>query len=447
MAGVSVTIESLNTVKRAFSDFQTDIESFSNRVHASSEQILVEVKQSLKKQEGIVVALENKVFALANEIEQIQSAIISINARIVSLKTEITNLEKERSQLESCISQLEQQKRQLETQRNQCQDDTSGIDAQIRALENQIHSCRGRMQQCNEQISFANRQLTENERKCAELKATKIKKEDELSSAKAELNRARSKLERLNDAGDTVEREITNLNMATQKFERSSTATNAASKSGVDKCIALIEEYISVNLAGAGLGSVYSNHTQPTMTNISAETPGNADSEPFCRGISINRDPTNDSRFFVSGNHIDGFLSYWQNMDQYTETPNDSSDNIVFIRARDIEGIHLSEDEVADPIGFWGRRTGGTQETFEGISSQIPEVRSLYENGNSLQAIREMRPGLSDCIGIYFEGAPSVSALENYYVFNSNGRHRILAAYAADEIIPVRVSGSIHRRE
>ena len=78
MAGASVTIESLNNVKKAFSDFQTDVESLSEKISSSTERILIEVKQSLKKQENLVVVLENKVSSLINDIEQIQTSIIGL---------------------------------------------------------------------------------------------------------------------------------------------------------------------------------------------------------------------------------------------------------------------------------------------------------------------------------------------------------------------------------
>lgn len=262
MPGASVTIESLNNVKRAFSDFQTDVESLSDKISSSTEQILTEVKQSVKKQENLVVVLENKVSSLINEIEQIQTSIISVNSRISSLKTEIVNLEWQKPKLEARISQLEQQKRQLEAQRNNSDGDTSGIDAQIRAIENQIQNCRRQLQQINEQISSARQQQAENERKGAELKNCKVQKDNELSTTKSELSKAKSKFERLSAAGDSVEREIGNLNIAARKFEQNSTSSSSTSKSGLNKCITEIEAYLAVNLGASGSensGSSYSS--------------------------------------------------------------------------------------------------------------------------------------------------------------------------------------------
>lgn len=255
MPVASVTIESLNNVKKAFSDFQTDVESFSDKINSSTEQILTEVKQSVKKQENLVVVLEKKVSSLVNEIEQIQSSIISVNSRISSLKTEIVNLERQKPQLEACISQLEQQKRQIEAQKNNSDGDTSGIGAQIRAIENQIQSCRRQLQQINEQISSAKQQQADNERKSAELKDCKVQKDNELSTTKSELSKAKSKFERLSAAGDSVEREIGNLNIAARKFEQNTSSSSETSKSGLSKCIASIDEYLAVNLGTVSSGN------------------------------------------------------------------------------------------------------------------------------------------------------------------------------------------------
>lgn len=268
MAGVSVTIESLSNVKRAFSDFQTDVESFSDKISSCTEQVLAEVKQSVKKQENIVAALEDRVSNLINEIEQIQTAIISVNARLSSLKTEIVNLENQRPQLEARISQLEHQKRQLEAQRNNTQGDTSGIDAQIRAIEAQIQSSRRKLSQINEQVSSAKRQQADNERRGVELKDSKIRKESDLSTAKSELSKSKSKFERLSVAADSVAREIANLSMAARKFEQSSTTSNATSKAGVNKCITEIEEYLTIDLGTSGQvgsGNVVSQHAESSQ--------------------------------------------------------------------------------------------------------------------------------------------------------------------------------------
>lgn len=266
MAGVSVTIGSLNNVKRAILDFQTDVESLSDKISSSTERILIEVKQSIKRQESIVTALKDSVITLTNDIEQIQTSIISVNTKVSSLRTEIVILEKQFQQWEKLLSQMEQKKRHLETQKDNSQGDTSRIDTQIRELENQIQNCRRTLSQINAQNSFAKRQQAEVERKGVELKECKVRKEGSLSTTKSELSRSESKLERLSAAGDSVEREIANLNIATRKFEQISISSNTASKAGVNKCIAEIEEYLAINLGTSGHNG--------TVSEISRQTGG-----------------------------------------------------------------------------------------------------------------------------------------------------------------------------
>lgn len=141
-------------------------------------------------------------------------------------------------------------------------------------------------------------------------------------------------------------------------------------------------------------------------------------------------------------------MDYWAHMDDYESQPADGSGGeIKYIRASDIEGIHIFETDLSDSNGFWGRRTGGTQQTFMDIAKQIPEVKQMIDSGMSLQQIRDSRPDLGSCVGIYFEGAPQVSQLGEFYIFSSNGRHRELAAQAINGVIPVRITDVIVQKK
>ena len=251
MAGISVTIDSLNNVKRALSDFQTDIESISDKINSDKDQVLAEVQKSVKRQLDIATLLADKVSVLIKEAEQIQTDINSVNSKISTLKTVIVNFESEKSQLEARLPQLEKRKRQLESQKNSTPGDANGIESQIRSIENQIQNCRRSLSEVNEKISSAKKQLADHEVRLAELKENKKRKLDEVISARNELGKAKNKYERLSDAGDSVEREIINLNVATGKFKQTSLTSSAASKTGINKCIAIIEEYLAINL-GAG---------------------------------------------------------------------------------------------------------------------------------------------------------------------------------------------------
>lgn len=165
----------------------------------------------------------------------------------------------------------------------------------------------------------------------------------------------------------------------------------------------------------------------------------------FGNGLYATRDKMDKDRYFINGNHSKDFINYWTNMNEYTEIPtNDNS--IIYINAKDIEGIRLSRQDIEDVEGFWGRRTGGTQETFAKIAQDIPKVKFLLDSGMDYYSICDNYPELSDCVSIYFESAPSVSSFNDFYIFGENGRHRELAAQLIDGIIPVKVKSIISRK-
>ena len=57
-------------------------------------------------------------------------------------------------------------------------------------------------------------------------------------------------------------------------------------------------------------------------------------------------------------------------------------------------------------------------------------------------------PELGSCASLYFDPRkiPRVEKYDGYYIFESNGRHRILAAREQGYSIPVRVVGYRHRK-
>jgi hypothetical protein len=63
------------------------------------------------------------------------------------------------------------------------------------------------------------------------------------------------------------------------------------------------------------------------------------------------------------------------------------------------------------------------------------------DGGATLQELSE-DPKLGSCASIYFANKPKVIENDGYYEFESNGRHRILAARALGYDIPVEVIGS-----
>lgn len=151
----------------------------------------------------------------------------------------------------------------------------------------------------------------------------------------------------------------------------------------------------------------------------------------------------NGSDYFVRGTNYEQFIIDYYNSEQSTYEDLGKNEIITTVSPGNIEGIHLGKTEAVDSSIFWRQHeSGGTRESFVEIASHIPEVERLINAGLSLEAIRE-NPSLERCVNIYFEPSniPRVIQSNGYYEFDSNGRHRILAAREAGYNIPVRIVG------
>jgi len=126
-----------------------------------------------------------------------------------------------------------------------------------------------------------------------------------------------------------------------------------------------------------------------------------------------------------------------------------SDKNITkYIEPSAIEGIHVSNYDMENPDYFWSQHyTGGTMESFKEVSKYIPEVQRQLDSGRSLFDL-ENDPILGPCACVYFDPKEMVRVIEcdGYYEFESNGRHRILAARAIGQNIPVKIVGARKRK-
>ena len=151
----------------------------------------------------------------------------------------------------------------------------------------------------------------------------------------------------------------------------------------------------------------------------------------------------NGSDFFVRGTNYNQFIIDYYNSEQSIYESLGENEVIKTVSPGNIEGIHLGNTEAADSSIFWSQHeSGGTRESFVEIASHIPEVEGLLQAGLSLDEIRENN-SLERCVNIYFDPSniPRVIQSRGYYEFDSNGRHRILAAREAGYNIPVKIVG------
>lgn len=144
----------------------------------------------------------------------------------------------------------------------------------------------------------------------------------------------------------------------------------------------------------------------------------------------------------VKGENFEQYMIDYYDYENSIYEPLDENSIVETISPGKIEGIYLGSTEMEDNSRFWGRMSGGTADSFKEIASRIPEVKSQIDAGKSLAEIRN-NPDLEKCVDIYFEPSnmPRVVKSNGYYEFNSNGRHRILAARELGHNIPVRIIG------
>ena len=110
--------------------------------------------------------------------------------------------------------------------------------------------------------------------------------------------------------------------------------------------------------------------------------------------------------------------------------------------------IPFSDRELGNPEGFWTRngREGWSRENILRRASHIQDVRQNTESGMSLDELSQ-NPVLDDTIRSYYNNPVQVAQVGSYYVFQSDGRHRTLAAQSLDTYIPVLVTGSYTRND
>ena len=151
-----------------------------------------------------------------------------------------------------------------------------------------------------------------------------------------------------------------------------------------------------------------------------------------------------DNHGFVKGENHESYIKDWEgySADRYkTEMFDQAREQTISPSL--VEGIRVSDNDIENPDIFWSQHEpGGTVESFEKIAANIPEVRDRLTAGEPLSDLME-DPRLGRCASIYFhpDSMPEVIKCGDYYEFQSNGRHRILAARNMGYDIPVKVTG------
>ena len=184
--------------------------------------------------------------------------------------------------------------------------------------------------------------------------------------------------------------------------------------------------------------------------SASTETPTPVRDAPsesqFAPDVALEQDRLNDSRYFSKGDHFEEYRDFWENGSDYELVRSDSPE-VTYVRAKDIEGVYLSDSEVQNPNGFWTRngRDGWTQDNIMNKASRISEVRTKLDAGMTLDEIAA-DPAFIDTVNSYFSSPIEVEKVGDFYTFVSDGRHRTIAAQSIDAEIPVVIKGEyVHR--
>lgn len=124
-----------------------------------------------------------------------------------------------------------------------------------------------------------------------------------------------------------------------------------------EKYVALLAKSLS-EYESVQLGSTNGISASTPQTSSFAVTPSSADtttfeSNTFGSNLAFVQDRLSAERYFSRGNHYEEYRDYWEN-GNYTFSRNENPE-LVYVRARDIEGVYLSDRELGNPEGFWTR--------------------------------------------------------------------------------------------
>lgn len=168
----------------------------------------------------------------------------------------------------------------------------------------------------------------------------------------------------------------------------------------------------------------------------------------FC-GLPARPDPFVRNAWTMTGPMYIAFREFRQDLGRYDFQS--CSPEAVWIDPEHIEGILLSQDDIQDPGRFWSQhKPAGTLDSFLRIAGHIGETARLLDSDEkSLDSLmRDER--LGPCASIYFDlRRPDSLQLyqgDGFYWFQSNGRHRVLAARIAGVRIPALVTGRIIKK-
>lgn len=188
--------------------------------------------------------------------------------------------------------------------------------------------------------------------------------------------------------------------------------------------------------------SQFFNHSKD-----SAEKPTQPETEKrgHWDGMETAPAPNGSGWTLLPGNHFDKYSDIDRHYSDHPRTayPKEQQE-FRTVNPADIEGVYLGDSDIEDPSRFWGMHNG-SRDAWMDTASHIPEVQARLESGEPLESLLQDEQ-LGKCAQAYFNPNSSKAIQVDEmagggYMFNGDGRHRIIAARANGYDIPVRVVG------
>ena len=148
----------------------------------------------------------------------------------------------------------------------------------------------------------------------------------------------------------------------------------------------------------------------------------------------------NVNKIFIKGSNYEEFKEAYNLGGGYEYRPYEKNKE-ENINADKIEGITVEKSDIDNPDIFWSQHEkNGTLESFKDIVRNIPDVVDQLGKGRTINELLQDEK-LSSCTRIYFLDKVKVVKNGDYYEFDGDGRHRVLAAREAGYDIPVEIIG------
>ena len=247
---VDVSVSALQTVRRALSDFQSDISGLAQRAGRDAHEIIDSCEQAIDQTEVKIAQLEAIIDELTRQIEALEDTIAQATNAYNYLEAKIPQLEGQIRSLDSTISSLYGQISSLRGQlaNTEDSDQKRQIQSMIDSLTCQVHQCEAQRNSLENELHSAERQKEELRLTINRAKAQKADCEHERAVQKNRCNKYKDKLERLKSAFGRVKAETNGYLSAARKFESSSTDRAQSNANATDRCIATIETYLATSL-------------------------------------------------------------------------------------------------------------------------------------------------------------------------------------------------------